>query len=63
MYTDFSIFQNDIKGFAAVIRSNQDLEVIIVHGGGKEISQALKDAGRKTVFIDGNRVTQSADEN
>jgi acetylglutamate kinase len=38
-----------------------DLEVIIVHGGGTEITQALKDANRETVFIDGIRVTQAED--
>jgi acetylglutamate kinase len=37
------------------------VEVIIVHGGGAEISQALKDAGRQTEFIDGIRVTRAED--
>jgi acetylglutamate kinase len=32
-----------------------------VHGGGAEISQALKAAGRETVFVDGMRVTQAED--
>ncbi len=32
-----------------------------MHGGGAEISQALKAAGRETVFVDGMRVTQAAD--
>jgi len=53
--------EDGFKDLAAAIRSNQDLEVIIVHGGGAEISQALKDADRKTVFVDGIRVTQSDD--
>jgi acetylglutamate kinase len=34
---------------------------MIVHGGGKEISKALKDARRPTVFIDGIRITQAED--
>jgi len=53
--------EDGFKDLAMAIRSNPDFEVIIVHGGGAEISQALKDAGRKTVFIDGIRVTQSDD--
>ena len=53
--------QDGFKDLAAVIRSNQGLEVIIVHGGGAEISQALKDADRQTIFVDGIRVTQSDD--
>ncbi len=54
----------DEKGFrelAEAILSDQTVEVIIVHGGGAEISQALKDAGRQTEFIDGIRVTQAED--
>ncbi len=38
-----------------------DAQVIIVHGGGSEISQALKDANRETRFIDGIRVTEKKD--
>lgn len=34
---------------------------MIVHGGGAEISQALMDANRETVFIDGIRVTRAED--
>lgn len=49
------------KDLAAAIKSNTDLEVIIVHGGGAEISQALKAAHRETVFIDGIRVTAADD--
>jgi len=52
------------KGFrelAGAIKSSKKVEVIIVHGGGAEISQALKDAGRKTEFIDGIRVTRAED--
>jgi acetylglutamate kinase len=52
------------KGFedlARAIKSNSNLEVIIVHGGGPEITKALKDANRETVFIDGIRVTRAED--
>jgi len=54
----------DEKGFremARAIKSGIKVEVIIVHGGGAEISQALKDAGRQTEFIDGIRVTRAED--
>ena len=54
----------DEKGFgelAEAILAAPEIEVIIVHGGGAEISQALKDAGRQTEFIDGIRVTQAED--
>jgi len=56
-------FENE-RGFrelAEAIKSSKKVEVIIVHGGGAEISQALKDAGRQTEFIDGIRVTRAAD--
>jgi acetylglutamate kinase len=46
---------------AEAIRQNPEAEVIIVHGGGAEISQALKAAGRETIFVDGMRVTQAED--
>ncbi len=49
------------KDLARAIKSNPDLEVIIVHGGGPEITQALKEANRETVFIDGIRVTRAED--
>ncbi len=49
------------KELAAAIKSIRDLELLIVHGGGAEISRALKDANRETKFIDGIRVTRSAD--
>ncbi len=52
------------KGFrelAAAIESQPAAEMIIVHGGGAEISRALKAAGRKTRFVDGIRVTRAAD--
>lgn len=46
---------------AYVIGNGPENEVIIVHGGGAEISQALKEADRETDFIDGIRVTRSED--
>jgi len=46
---------------ARAIRHNPEAEVLIVHGGGAEISQALKAAGRETVFVDGMRVTRAED--
>jgi acetylglutamate kinase len=49
------------RELAAAIRANPEAEVVIVHGGGAEISQALKAAGRETVFVDGMRVTQAED--
>ena len=54
----------DEQGFrelAEAILAAPGVDVIIVHGGGAEISQALKDAGRKTEFIDGIRVTRAED--
>lgn len=53
--------KDGFKALANAIKSNRNAEVIIVHGGGVEISQALKDANRETVFIDGIRVTQAED--
>jgi len=52
------------EGFAELalaIKQNPEAEVIIVHGGGSEISLALKAAGRETVFVDGMRVTRAED--
>ena len=52
------------EGFNALanaIKSNRNAELIIVHGGGSEISQALREANRETVFIDGIRVTRAED--
>jgi acetylglutamate kinase len=56
-------FENEdgFKELAQAIRANPRVEIVIVHGGGAEISQALKDAGRDTVFVDGVRVTQAED--
>ncbi len=49
------------KDLAAAIKSNRESEIVIVHGGGAEISQALKEANRTTEFIDGIRVTHAED--
>ena len=53
--------EDGFKDLAQSIRSIQHVEIIIVHGGGAEISQALKDANRESVFIDGIRITQAED--
>ena len=53
--------QDGFRELAQAIKTHADTEVMIVHGGGKEISKALKDARRPTVFIDGIRVTQAED--
>jgi acetylglutamate kinase len=49
------------SGLAEAIRQSRDTEIVIVHGGGAEISNALQAAGRQTRFIDGIRVTQAED--
>jgi len=54
----------DREGFVSLskaIRSTDHTQIIIVHGGGSEISQALKEAHRETAFIDGIRVTPAED--
>ncbi|MEE4261726.1 MAG: acetylglutamate kinase [Desulfobacteraceae bacterium] len=53
--------ESGFRELAEAILSAKKVEVIIVHGGGAEISQALKDAGRQTEFIDGIRVTRAED--
>jgi acetylglutamate kinase len=53
--------EQGFKDLAAAITSSQDVEIVIVHGGGAEISKALKDANRETQFIDGIRVTRAED--
>ncbi|MBW2120328.1 MAG: acetylglutamate kinase [Deltaproteobacteria bacterium] len=53
--------RDGFRALAQAIRNHREAEVIIVHGGGKEISQALKDADRETVFVDGIRVTPAED--
>jgi len=49
------------RELAQAIKAVPDTEAIIVHGGGAEISQALQDHGRETLFVDGIRVTQAED--
>ena len=53
--------QEGFSGLADAIKKSHGTEVVIVHGGGAEISQALQAAGRQTKFIDGIRVTQAED--
>ena len=53
--------EQGFKELATAIKSIGQIEIVIVHGGGAEISQALKDANRKTQFIDGIRVTGADD--
>lgn len=53
--------EHGFRELAEAIKKNPTVEIIIVHGGGAEISQALKDANRETVFIDGIRVTRAED--
>lgn len=56
-FTDESGFGQLAQG----ILDHPEAEVIIVHGGGSEISQALEAAQRPTRFVDGIRVTQIED--
>ena len=53
--------EQGFQELAAAIKSGPELELIIVHGGGAEISQALKNAKRETKFIDGIRLTRAED--
>jgi acetylglutamate kinase len=53
--------EKGFKDLARAMKADPTIEIIIVHGGGAEISQALKDAGRQTTFIDGIRVTRAED--
>jgi len=49
------------RELARAIKTVPDIETIIVHGGGAEISKSLQHHGRETQFIDGIRVTQPED--
>lgn len=51
------------KGFGelAAAMSRMAAPCVIVHGGGSEISEALKAAGREIRFVDGIRVTAAED--
>jgi acetylglutamate kinase len=53
--------EQGFKDLALAIKSTREVETVVVHGGGAEISQALKKADRKTRFIDGIRVTRAGD--
>jgi acetylglutamate kinase len=53
--------EDGFRELAQAIQQSLEAEVIIVHGGGAEISQALKAAGRETAFVDGMRVTRAED--
>jgi len=53
--------ETGFQQLAQAIQSLPHVEFGILHGGGAEISQALKDHGRPTRFIDGIRVTQAED--
>jgi len=53
--------EDGFRELAQAIKSIPDMEIIIVHGGGAEISNALKEHGRKITFVDGIRITQAAD--
>jgi acetylglutamate kinase len=50
-----------LSELAAELKSLPEIQPVIVHGGGTEISQALRQAQREPVFVDGLRVTTSAD--
>ena len=54
----------DRKGYealASALLAATEAAFVIVHGGGAEISEALKAAQREFKFIDGIRVTRAAD--
>jgi len=53
--------EEGFRELAQAIKSIPDIEIIIVHGGGAEISKALQEHGREVTFIDGIRVTQAED--
>ncbi|MBW2028255.1 MAG: acetylglutamate kinase [Deltaproteobacteria bacterium] len=53
--------EEGFKDLAEALKGNPHSEVIVVHGGGAEISKALEDAHRKTTFVDGIRVTGAGD--
>jgi len=53
--------EEGFRELAQAIKSIPDIEIIIVHGGGAEISKALQEHNRETLFVDGIRVTQAED--
>ncbi len=50
-----------LSELANAIKSQPEHEFILVHGGGAEISRALRAANREPVFVDGMRVTTADD--
>ncbi len=53
--------QESLGGLAKAMNSQTEAQFVLVHGGGVEISKALKEANRGTKFIDGVRVTEPED--
>lgn len=53
----------DRDGFRELTQAMQSVhaDIALVHGGGSEISQALQEAGREFVFVDGVRATNAED--
>jgi len=55
---DESIVKDILKD--AVFLENAGIRIVIVHGGGKAITAAMKKAGLKSEFVEGLRVTDKA---
>ena len=53
--------QQSFQELSQAILALRDTQTVIVHGGGAEISRALRNANREPVFIDGFRVTTQQD--
>ena len=53
--------ENGLDALARAIKSLAGHEFIVVHGGGAEISRALRAAHREPLFVDGLRVTTAED--
>jgi acetylglutamate kinase len=49
------VFVDDVALLRAV-----GVDVVVVHGGGPEITEAMRQLGREAVFVDGQRVTDAA---
>ena len=52
---NLDLLMDDIAFMRAV-----GIKVVIVHGGGKAISKAIKESGHEPVFVEGQRVTDEA---
>ncbi len=50
-----------LSELAQAIREMSNVQIIIIHGGGAQISKALQDAEQESEFIDGMRVTRQED--